>query len=391
MKYIGMLWGLLLVVVIMRSQPAAAQAPTDSPEAAAQAFYAFLLSAAAEDYPALGQYVCPTFNYMPEEFTAITNARADASVDLSGVRFRVEELSEDETHAVVAISGEVTVASEDGAPIVVLPSSIEMENILGWVACPTSRPLSVISAADQNLSEDDARQAALQFYNAFYTNDQTDLLTYTCIEKQRINTNAANETYGGYVVLPTSQWDFTLQADGYDYLVLTSGTLDLQRVSDGAQITVNDRADFPHARLIRENGWKFCEGYREPERAAVDFARAYFSDFPAEAVANLICRRYREVLYPTAADYNMVVHLVNVPEGLISDPNPTDREVPLKNLQGLVVIGEGEAISAASVFGATAWLVREGNQWAWCQLTLDLAAELEPTPTPPMTNGENDQ
>jgi len=358
-----MIWGLALLVLILPA-PLAAQS---TPEAAAQAYYEFLLTATLEDYEQLGAFICDPYLFDRVVFEELVNARQGAVIDLGNVRYSQTE--SDANRATVTISGEPRVGGGVG---VALPASVALvRQEDGWRVCPPGRHIHTARAEDMRLSEADARQAAQDFYEAFYTGDAPRVFELSCLEKLFFNLEGVNADFmGGYALAP-NDWSFDLIPDGLDYIIQTRGSLRL--VLGERSVVVNDRADFPNGRLVRENGWKFCGGYQEGRAIVLEYLRLYFGDAPPEALIPRSCPEYQAELAQAAQNWSLNIEQVNLPTGLFPDAHRQDLpEAYLSNLQALLLIGGDQVVSAGSEFGASVRLVRAGNQWLWCGLPLAL-------------------
>ena len=365
------LLSLLVVVVFGTVTPLTAQEipqpDLSTPESAVLEYYAFLLSATSESFDFLPIYVCAEYFFQRQVFEEIVAARQDATADFSNLTITVDEVADDNLSGTVKISGEPAL-SNGGA--VDMPDSIYMVNDGNWRVCPSDSHIRVIRPEDLALTEADADAAALQFYNAFYINDQERVAAYTCVEKQEVNLLGTAENFFGFQVMP-SEWSYTLTPDGYDLVVDTVGNLQLS--IDGRPAAVKDWLDFTDARMVRENGWKFCDGYREEERFIVDYILAYYSDTPAEDIARLSCPQYRNLLAEASQQWNLQISDRNVPEGIFNSTQPGTGEA--NNLQGLILTTDRGLVSIGAEFGPRAQVMKVANQWKWCQPPLSAGIE----------------
>ncbi|MBZ0309963.1 MAG: hypothetical protein K8I82_28125, partial [Anaerolineae bacterium] len=267
--------------------------------------------------------------------------------------------------------------------LIELPTEpIRMINEGGWKICPPRPPALVISPADLALTEDSAYEVAVNFYNAFYTGDVASLENLVCSQRQLDLSEIAQEN-SRYTLSENNEWAISgLQADGYTLQVNTFGAFKVNR-EDGAVVALQDRADFPAPVLIRENGWKFCGGYREGERSAVDFLMGFYR-YRTEELDRYTCREYKTLIRQPAEVWSgRDVADVRVPPEFFVESSENPNEASVLNLEQVIVLfGDGQVASAADTFGPAARLVYEDNRWKWCQLTEAQLIEMEATPEP---------
>ncbi len=364
--------GLLLlgvVLVLMGGGPSMAQSP-DDPAEAVRAFYAALFR--AEEYNEFMRRACIDYQLPPPMYTEMTELLDGVQVDVSGMTFTTDSISEDGQTARVRIEGQPSVQASDGPPPEVYVPYAELEvwfQVDAWRPCPPERPARIVSAADMTLSESQARQTAIDFYAAFYTGDIGRVEQLTCAERRVMNTQGLRWSpfsRPGYAIAP-SEWDITLIPDGPDFRLESTGTLELTFQTD-TTVQTEDRLDFPNARLIRDGGWKFCGGYREPAFDIAQFARAYILPDSNGALAPVACRALTDPLNVASADYEFAVEDIVLTGAVFQDPDPTDDRAQAINLRGVVAQTPQGFISLAEVFGNTAELVYEAGRWQWCSL-----------------------
>ncbi len=343
-----------------------------NPEQTALNFYTDLLTADAESYGLIASYFCPDVLYRESEYRALVRARSGGTVDVSNLQVSVEPTIPNE--AELTISG--TVTASDGTLIELPTEPMRMvENGGQWFVCPPNPPALVISPTDLALTPDTAEATVNLFYTAFYTGDTETLAGVVCAHQRNDLSQISSERYGAgrFLLNLENDWRILeLTPAGYDLSIQTGGSLRVNR-DDGAIIALQDRADFPDAHLVREDGWKFCGGYREVERAARGFLLGFYR-YRTEEIAQFACREYQEALIEAAQGWSQrdIQELRTPPDFY----NPslgaallTATEAEVGNLeQTILLFSSNEVLTPAQDFGSTAALIVEDNRWKWCQL-----------------------
>jgi|GEM_PF-6614658 len=359
-----------MMVIVAMNMPANAQDPevppldTDDPISVATVFYDQLLNGTPEQFGALStQFLCPEFVVTVEEVDYWYRLLAGNAVDVTTLTFTPSETIVDTLD--MGIEGDVTITASDDstiAPVVTTPESLTMVYAQGWRICPSGEFFIQLNAAsDEDLTESQAVEATIAFYNAFYTHDLEGMAAITCAALVRHNWDAIVNNYEiGFTVDSDSQWNFTVAENERGYAVNTTGILELSRGED--RIGVDTRGDFQGAQLIQEDGWKFCTPYREMQTVVETYLTTYFGDGD---VRFLSCQEHRNTLIGEAAEWSFTVEQVSIPDGAFVDNDPTDATVQLTRLQALIVVGD-EVVSLASVFPEPVTIIREGNRWVWC-------------------------
>ncbi len=364
-------WVLMFIVAVMSLSGGMAQELP--PEATARAFYEALLNSPPDAYAEVASFICSDILYTEREYRTLAAARSGAPVDTSGLTFTAEVINESE--AVVTISGSVSTSL-----LVELPTEpIRMVKEGTWKICPPRPPAIVISLDDLALTEESAYDVAYNFYNAFYTGDTETLQNLVCAEKQPDLIQIAQEN-SRYTLAENNDWGISsLQAEGYTLKVSTSGVLRVNR-DDGAVVALQERADFPTPVLIRENGWKFCGGYREGERGAVNFLLGFYR-YRTEELDRYTCREYKMLIREPAEAWSSrdVADVRVPPEFFVPSPENLDEASVLNLEQVIILFGDGQVASAADIFGPAARMVYEDNRWKWCQLTEVQLIEMQAT------------
>ncbi|KAB2904886.1 MAG: hypothetical protein F9K27_07850 [Anaerolineae bacterium] len=369
----------LLVLLIIAVSAMHGQAQQPPPEEAARAFYDAVLNAPPDSYGQAASYLCLDATFTELEYQALTTARGGIPVDISGLTFTSEMMSE--TEALVSISGSVT--NTTGAIIQLPAEPIRMTNEGTWKICPPSPPVEIISAADTGLTEDAAFEVAINFYEAFYTGDTSVFQNLVCAQKILDLAQISLEKFGQFTLSENNEWGISgAEPVGYALKINTFGAFKVNR-DDGAVVALQDRDDFPNPILIRENGWKFCGSYREGERSATNFLTGFYR-YATEDLDRYTCREYRTLLRePAEINIGRDVADIRVPPEffVVSAENPNEASV-LNLEQTIILFGDGQVTSVASTFGSSARLVYEDNRWKWCQLTQGQLAEMEATEEP---------
>lgn len=345
-------------------------APPQTPQDSALALYEYLLFGDLNDPAPFRALVCDDFLFSAESLAELGVLREGAAIDFTDVTFTLTETSEDGRRATVEIDGQI--AAGDWAieiPLDAMPMVLEGN----WRACPdVERPLTVVSPQDAALTPEDARQAAVEFYAAFYTGDLDTVTALTCAAHDRRNFDAARTapTFGGQIL--NSPWDFDLIEDGFDLVVQTNGALSVQ-LSNGEVVTVDDRDDFAAPRLVRSDGWKVCSAYRPEEAVLEQFLRLYFGDTPESQFLQVACDEHFMAIGAASRGFALTIDEIRFAPSIFEDIDPSDDRAMFVNLEPTVIIAGGEFISAGRELGRSAQLVREGNQWRWCSLPIEAA------------------
>lgn len=372
MKYL-----LVLLLACLSLTPSLAQEDSLTPAEAAREFYEQLFSASESDYDAILNGLCPYYTYRDYEFFDFLLARGAASADFSTVTFSAENAADSDSIATLIVSGAPELMTQGAAPIVEFPfSRLQMVKIGGaWKVCPQDRLIYIIRPADLDLDESGAFQAALQFYNAFYTGQSDRLIDYTCLAKREINMIGLQSDYNAAYRMGNSLWDMGLTPTGYDYTINTTGNLTIYNESDLPEI-INDRRDFTQPLVIRENGWKFCGAYREIDNDVRRFAQAFLGDVSDETLRLRVCPLVAEGVIDESQTYRLALAGVNIPEGMVSMVDVVNQQAEIVNILGIVgwEANGANAISLGHTFDATVRLTRLGNHWVWCQPPMNATA-----------------
>jgi hypothetical protein len=378
MKKPLLLIALLLLSALLLIGPASAQEPPsvpDDPSAAARILYTVLLNAPPDQYPFfLENYLCVDYAYPIEQWTLDKTAQGDTQFTLEGVIFELIQRNRTAGWAKLAVSGVVVGNSASGAPAqAALPSEVILWLDGTWRLCPNAPLMQVISAADQSLEEASALETAQAFYLAFYSAQYPVLETLTCLPALPSILSGTNLGWsqGFEVRLPESQWSLSLIPSGPDFQIISTGQLQVFSFQRGALVAADPRLDFPEARLIRQNGWKFCTDYRPGETLVRQFAQEFFGPADANTVGRLVCRAQRQAVSAAAQEWNYNLQSLNAPASFWLDSDASDDRSQASSLNAIIGIDDqGQVISLGQVFGSSAELVKEANQWRWCQPVL---------------------
>lgn len=369
----------IIVLLLIGIIPAQAQQQQDEAVASASTFYDLLLTGDATDFALISELICNDVEFAERQYQALVTSRQDATLSADSLSYEVTINETNANEAILTVVGEPTVTS--GAAEAFIPvremRMVSEDNL--WRICPPRFPVRIISVSDQDLTLADAQLTAAAFYVAFYEGDSTLLESLVCSPLVEQVIQGSTRDYAGRTRIEPSNWSASVEEVDGQFLIRTVGTLLLTR--EGVQISA-DPLDFPDARMIRENGWKFCEGYRVGEQLTFDFLRGYLTNDGGAIVRNT-CRALRVPMLESAAEISLAAQIDQVvaPRGL-TIRTPFEEGIGLvSGLQGTFgQLADGSLVSINDIFGDTAELIIEDARWKWCQPTLEQAAEMEETP-----------